>query len=56
MVLKDEINDLIRKIESVNVEPADVDGDDEDYQKCLHCLGEAADQLYGLIYYLEKHE
>ena len=56
MTLKVEINDLIKKIESVNVEPEDVDGDDDEYQICMNCLGMAADHLYGIVYYLEKHE
>ena len=56
MKLKAEINDLIKKIESVNVELADVGGDEEELQICLNCLGMAADNLYAIIYYVEKHE
>lgn len=55
MSLKNEINDIIKKIESVNVEPADVGGDEE-YQICLNCLGMAADHLYGIVYYIDEHE
>lgn len=56
MELKDKIQGIIKDIEAVNLEPEVVDGDDEDYQNCMNCLGEAADYLYGLIYYIEKHE
>ena len=56
MELKDEIRDIIKKIESINVEPEDIGRDDEEYQICLNCLGLAADHLHGIIYYIEKHE
>ena len=56
MELKDKINRIIRDIESVNIEVEDVGGDDESYQNCLNYLGEAADYLHGVIYYIEKHE
>lgn len=56
MSLKEKINGIIRDIEAINVEPKDVGYDDEDYQAALRCLGEAADELYGVVYYLEKGE
>ena len=56
MDLKTQINSIINDIESLNIERDDVDFDDEDYMNCLNHLGEAADYLYGVLYYLEKHE
>ena len=57
MVLVDleaKIRSIIKEIESVNIEPGDVGFDDEDYTVCLKLLGEAADCLYGVNYYLDR--
>ena len=56
MDLKTEINGIIRDIEGINIEEADVGCDDEHYRICLNNLGNAADYLYGVIFYLENHE
>ena len=56
MELKNKIQRIIKDIESLNIEAEDVGYDDEHYDICLNNLGNAADYLYGVIYYVEKHE
>lgn len=56
MDLKAKITEIIKEIESINIEHKDVNHNTEDYNSCLNCLGESADQLHGIIYYIEKNE
>ena len=56
MELKDKIQGIIKDIESINIEAEDVGCDNEHYSICLDNLGYAAEYLYTIIYYIEKHE
>ena len=56
MELKNKIQGIIKDIESLNIEADDVGCDNEHYSICLDNLGYAAEYLYTIIYYIEKHE